>query len=89
VTPGCSFTFKAVAVVGNEGTFGSSMTLLQQLTSLNTETFQGIDADLARWKHEGVGNRDPFEKSAQFGLAMFIYHARLSVQHKLPMKLDY
>lgn len=83
------FTFKAVDVVGNEATFGSSTILLQQLTTLNADTFQGTDDDLARWKYEGAGSRDSFEESAQFGLAMFAHHARLSVQHKLPMKLDY
>ncbi|MGO9314795.1 MAG: hypothetical protein ACLQDI_18955, partial [Syntrophobacteraceae bacterium] len=84
-----TFTFKASDVTGNEAWFGSSVTLLGQLTVLNQETFKASESDLAQWRFDGAGREDPFEKSARLGLAMFMHHARLSVEHKLPMKLDY
>lgn len=83
------FTFKAPDVTGTVVTFGSSQALLQQLTTLNNETLNGTEEDLSLWAYEGAGSGDPFVKSAQFGIAMFIRHARLSVEHRLPMKLDY
>ena len=87
----CSFPFTFIAAdpTGSEIQFGSSVTLLEQLRQLNTETY-GADAEtLARWKFDGAGPEDPFEESAQFGLANFLHHAQLSVEHQLPMKLDY
>ena len=76
-------------MTGTVVTFGSSQALLQQLTTLNNETLNGTEEDLSLWAYEGAGSGDPFVKSAQFGIAMFIRHARLSVEHRLPMKLDY
>ena len=80
-----SFKFKAPDVAGAEVWIGSSVALLDQLALLNGETFR-------------VGGGGPFEdndgasafdKSARFGLEMFLRLARFSVEHRLPMKLDY
>jgi hypothetical protein len=83
------FIFKATDVVGNQVLFGSSVTLLDQLKRLNDESYRGSDEDLAEWKFAGASPKDSFERSARFGLAMFLHHAQLSVRHRLPMKLDY
>ena len=84
-----SFKFKAQDVPGAETWFGSSSALLDQLRRLNDETYQGSSDDLARWKYEAFEKTDTFEKSARFGLAMFLHLAQLSVEHQLPMKLDF
>jgi hypothetical protein len=83
------FTFKAQDVGGNEVLFGSSVLLLDQLKQLNAESYNGDAADLGKWKYDGAGREDSFDQGARFGLAMFLYHAEKSVQHRLPMKLDY
>lgn len=83
------FVFNAEDVVGNKVAFGSSPALLRQLISLNDETFRGTENDLAKWIYDGATEGDQFQKSAQFGIAMFARHAKLSVEHRLPMKLDY
>ena len=83
------FTFRAADLSGNEVRFGSSVTLLQQLRQLNNESFRADAETLARWKFDGAGSQDTFEHTARFGLAMFLRHAQLSVEHRLPMKLDY
>jgi hypothetical protein len=83
------FTFRALDLAGNEMRFGSSVTLLEQLRQLNNETYRAAPELLARWKFDGAGSQDTFDRTAQFGLAMFLHHAQLSVEHRLPMKLDY
>jgi hypothetical protein len=83
------FTFKGADASGNEMRFGSSVTLLEQLKRLNDECYRAEAETLAKWKYDGAGPQDTFEQAARFGLAMFLYHAKLSVEHRLPMKLDY
>ena len=83
------FTFRAADVAGNEVSFGSSVTLLEQLRRLNNESYRADAETLAKWKYDGAGSQDTFDQSAHFGLAMFLHHAQLSVEHRLPMKLDY
>lgn len=87
----CSFpfTFHVPDLTGTEVRFGSSVTLLEQLRLLNDESYKADGEMLARWKYDGAGSQDTFDKSARFGLAMFLYHAQLSAEHRLPMKLDY
>jgi hypothetical protein len=85
-----SFKFKAPDVAGAEMWFGSSLELLDELRRLNEETYRGSSDDLSKWKKfEGVDKENTFDKSALCGLAMFLELAQLSVDHKLPMKLDY
>jgi hypothetical protein len=83
------FTFKAADVSGNEVRFGSSVTLLEQLRLLNDESYKANAETLARWKFDGAGSQDAFDQTARYGLAMFLHHAQHSVEHRLPMKLDY
>ncbi len=84
-----NFLFTAEDAVGNEVMFGSSFGLLEQLRQLNEETFRGSEEDFARWKYDGAGKEDSFERSSKFGLALFTCLAELSVKNRLPMKLDY
>jgi hypothetical protein len=84
-----TFTFQAQDVAGNETLFGSSVTLLEQLRRLNNESYKADAETLGRWKYEREGSQGAFDQAARFGLAMFLHHAQLSVEHRLPMKLDY
>jgi hypothetical protein len=84
-----AFRFESTDVAGNRVWFGSSHELLGDLRRLNEETFRATPEKLARWREEGVEAGDRYEKSARFGLAMFLALAELSVKHRLPMKLDY
>jgi hypothetical protein len=65
--------------------FGSSLELLDELRRLNEETYR-ISSD-RKFEDADEGNR--FDKSARLGLEMFLRLAQLSVEHQLPMKLDY
>jgi hypothetical protein len=87
----CSFAFKfqSLNVAGTKAWFGSSIDLLVQLRRLNEETYRASSDDLSRWKFEGVEKDSSFDRSARFGLAMFLHLTQLSVEHKLPMKLDF
>jgi len=84
-----AFTFRAQDIAGHEVIFGSSRTLLEQLRRLNNDIYKADAETLGRWKSEGACSADLFDQSARFGLAMFLHHAELSVEHRLPMRLDY
>jgi hypothetical protein len=83
------FTFHAADLAGNKMRFGSSVMLFDQLRRLNDESYKADTETLARWKFDGAGSQDTFDQTARFGLAVFLHHAQLSVEHRLPMKLDY
>ncbi len=83
------FAFGAQDVVGNDVVIGSSISLLEQLRQLNDQTHGASEQELERARRDGVDQDGPFEESARFGLAMFLHHAELAVQNRLPMKLDY
>lgn len=83
------FTFRTLDVSGNESVIGSSIELLKQLRELNAATYKASEAQLQQWKHDGPSAQDNFEQESRFGLAIFLHHAQLSVEHRLPMKLDY
>ena len=74
------FKFKVPDVAGATVWFGSSVSLCEQLQRLDDETYRG---------QFGGTPQNPFDQSARFGLEMFLRLARLSVEHKLPMRLDY
>ena len=80
-----SFKFKSQDVSGAEVWIGSSLRLLDELTLLDAETFRvGFGA---AFENSEVANT--FDKSARFGLEMFLRCARFAAEHRLPMKLDY
>ena len=75
-----SFKFKAPDVAGAAVWIGSSFGLYDQLRHLDGETYRGQFTGVAQ---------NAFDQSARFGLEMFLRLAQLSVEHQLPMKLDY
>ena len=83
------FTFKFEDVIGNQVVFGSSVSLLKELKELTVESYEGSETDPAKWKYPESGNDNPFEQAARVGLEIFQHLAEMSVQHRLPMKLDY
>jgi hypothetical protein len=74
-----SFKFQAPDVTGTTVWFGSSAILYEQLLDLER---------IFRGELETVP-QTAFDQSARFGLEIFLRLARFSVEHQLPMKLDY
>jgi hypothetical protein len=83
------FTFKCQDLAGRDVVVGSSIPLLNELHELNGRTFQGKPDNLKEWRFEGAEFNGPFDKAAQFGLTLFLELTENSVEHHLPMKLDY
>lgn len=84
-----SFVFKAPDCAGREVMIGSSFSLLQQLDDLNKRTWNASEEQLRKVAFEGCEKRVPLEVAAKFALALFRRHAALSVNHGLPMLLDW
>jgi hypothetical protein len=77
-------------VAGNRYRIGSSPRLLEELENLNARTLQASDETLDGWASEGPPDTDPgLMPMARFGLALFVIAARYSVEHRVPLKLDY
>lgn len=87
----CDFAFVATVpdIVDNEIQIGSSTTLLSQLQELNRRTWNADSSVLENWRYSGAEADAPVEIGARFAFAVFVQLAELSVQHSLPMKLDY
>ncbi|MBT9588610.1 hypothetical protein IV102_35055 [bacterium] len=74
---------------GNEKQVGSSIDLLKQLDDLNARTWQADKKQLQEWVAEGVEYQAPMELGARFALSVFHNLAQKSIEHRLPMLLDY
>ena len=83
------FTFKAAGPAGKAMGFGSSHTLLDQLEDLNARTWRADEAAFAQWRKDGADHGAPLETSARLALSIFRSLASASVEHRLPMLLDY
>ncbi|MCB9854100.1 MAG: hypothetical protein H6818_00320 [Phycisphaerales bacterium] len=83
------FTFAGEDLAGDEGCFGSSVQLLQQLFDLNANTWAADEATIAQWRQDGCSDDASLEDSARFAYAIFYELARKATQHKLVMKLDF
>lgn len=85
------FVFAAETVAGAQGTFGSSTRLLQELNALNARSLRATTRDIERWRAEGPTETpgNPFDQAMRFGYAVFVKLAEESVEHRLPMLLDY
>jgi hypothetical protein len=87
----CAFTFKFKApdVAGAEVWFGSSPELLKQLRRLGEESSQLSSGHQQQANREGTDEPGSFAQSARFGLEMFLRLSQQSVEHRLPMRLNY
>lgn len=83
-------TFEGPRPNGATARFGSSIRLLEQLHTLNDNTYRGTASDLARWRREMPDGADTkFELRAKTGLSIMLGLTGSSVEHRLPMLLDY
>jgi hypothetical protein len=81
---------RSTDIAGSRSWMGSSPRFLQELEVLNSRTLQASDTTLAAWAKEGPPENDlSLERMARFGLALFMQAARYSVEHRVPLKLDY
>jgi hypothetical protein len=83
------FTFRAKDAVGNVINLGSSFALRNQLQTLNGRTWKADAATVQEWLQEGADEGAPLEEGARFAFSVFSFLAEQSVQHRLPMVLDY
>jgi hypothetical protein len=83
------FTFLADDVAGNEINIGSSIALFSQLRELNKRTWKTDGAISEEWLRQGAEHQAPLEVGARFAFALFMKLTRASIEHRIPMKLDY
>ena len=83
------YPFGGESLNGEQCIFGSSIELLRELEELSKRTWQADGQVLETQREHGNEDDHPLEVSAQFGFAVFHKLAELSVEHWLPMKLDY
>ena len=84
-----AFVFQSEDVSGNPLTIGSSVSLQRQLEDLNQRTWQANADTLKQWAFDNSDYGAPLENGARFAFSVFLELARQSVQHKLPMRLDW
>ena len=83
------FTFRADDVGGNEVNIGSSIALFNQLRELNARTWKTDQSITEEWLRQGAGHKAPLEVGARFAFAVFLKLTKASIEHRIPMKLDY
>ncbi len=83
------FTFRADDVAGAEMTMGSVPRLFAELRRLNERTYRAEPTDLEAWRQDGPPEDRSFDRTARFGLSIFLGLAKEAVDRRLPMKLDY
>jgi hypothetical protein len=76
---------EAEAPWGQQIVIGSSQQLLDVLEEVNGETYRVRPED----RRDLAPSEGPFDDAARFGLAILLALARQSVDHRLPLKLDY
>ena len=83
------FTFVTQDAGGNKVGMGSSIALLAELRALNDRTWRSNSDLLQRWRTQGTDHGAPLETGARFAFSIMLALAEHSVQHRIPMKLDY
>lgn len=84
------FGFQAMGPAGQPMQFGSSVRLMEELAELNERTWRADDETIRDWRRECPDcEKAPLETKAQFGYTILRHLASQSVEHNLPMKLDY
>ena len=86
---GFDFGFMGPDPGGRDIVLGSSMRLLAELEELNAHTWQAEASTAAGWRREASEYGAPLERGARFAFAIMLELAGKSVEHALPMKLDY
>jgi len=81
--------FEGTAPPGNQCVFGSTIVLLRQLDDLNARTWRAGASALEQWRDGGVESESSPDEKARFAFALFHGLAKVAVDRRLPMKLDY
>lgn len=84
-----AFTFEGEDVDGRRVVVGSSATLAGQLADLNAATWKGSGADVQAWGRRSPSAGASVELRARYAFSLISVLARQSVEHRLPMKLDF
>lgn len=82
------FVFCAETLPAQRTTLGSTHGLLLELQTLNAQTWQADEREIAEWRREGLSG-DDFEVDARFGFAVSLTLVREAVAQGLVVKLDY
>jgi hypothetical protein len=83
-------TFAGPTPSGYHRTIGSSYALLRALGVLNGERFRASASDLRSWRDgDGLSGLSDFEAAARNTFAMLCELTGKSVEHRLPIVLDY
>jgi hypothetical protein len=83
------FVFEAPDASGKKVRMASSVSLAQELSELNRNTWNMNESELDQCAMDGCEAGSPLEVAARFGYALFRRHALLSVTHRLPFLLDW
>ncbi len=84
-----AFTFEGEDVDRRRVVVGSSATLARQLADLNAATWKVGEGEAAAWGRRRPDDKAPLELHARHAFAVMTGLAHQSVEHRLPMKLDY
>ncbi len=83
------FVFRSHRLDGASTQFGSSISLAAELDALNARTWRADRETISAWRSEGSEHGAPLESGARFAFSVLRDLARESIEHKLPMLLDY
>lgn len=74
---------------GREIQVGSSLDLLAELDRLNSATWRASEEQIATWSKESPEHQSALDVGARFAFAVLRQLAQKSIEHRLPMLLDY
>jgi hypothetical protein len=83
------FVFRSHRLDGASTQFGSSFSLAAELDALNARTWRADGETISAWRSEGSEHGAPLESGARFAFSVLRDLAKESIEHKLPMLLDY
>jgi hypothetical protein len=83
------FTFEGESVDRRRVVMGSSATLARQLAELNAATWKADRDEIAAWDRRVPDNQATLELRARHAFAVIVDLAHKSIEHRLPMKLDF
>jgi hypothetical protein len=81
--------FKSVDASGTERMFGNCQKLLDELNLLNDRTWKADAATRSVWLRDACEHGSQLEVAARFGWSVMHQLASKSVEHSLPIILDY
>ena len=83
------FTFETTAINDENVWVGWSKAFLNELTDLNERTWKADAETIRKWAFDGPPENMDFEHYARFGFSVFHKLLTESVNHGLPMIVDW